>query len=95
MAIIVDILIWGIGAIAIGGAVGVIMGKIYFKILKRQEEKRAIEFLQGKRRNNIKLDGKLIDVVKFKVKDNEGKVLKIGVEDMLKEVEKTQSKALK
>ena len=93
MAIVVDILIWGIGTIAIGGAVGIIIGKIYFKILKRQEEKRAIEFLLGKRKNNIKLDGELINVVKFKVKNNEGKILEIGVADMVKDLEKTQPKA--
>ncbi|KKL29005.1 hypothetical protein LCGC14_2369460 [marine sediment metagenome] len=116
MSLILDILIWGILTIVIGSVVGIVIGKFYFSILKKQEGKRAIQFLLGNRPNNLKLDGEVINVNKFVVKANSGKIIKmgigmeidkfevqdqgeeivkIGVEDIIKNPKKTQPEASK
>ena len=79
MALISDIIIWSAITLLVGSGVGVLIGKAYFNILKRKEEKEAIEFLKGNKLNNLKLDGEIININKFVVKTNSGKIIKMGV----------------
>lgn len=95
MALISDIIIWSVITIAIGGGVGLLMGKFYFSILKRKEEKHAIEFMKGNKLNTLKLDGEIINVDKFKFKNSDGKLIEIEAKELYEKAKKISPKPLK
>lgn len=73
-------------AIVVGGSVGIGMGKLYRFYLKNQEKKKAFKFIKGEIPNNYNLDGEKININKFITKENNGKIIKMGIVDIHKNV---------
>ena len=85
-----DLLIWFILGTVVGGSVGMGAAKFIFYLTKIQDQRKILEIIDGKVKNNLKVEGETIDVDKFIVKDNDGKIIYID----LKDVKKTLPRAL-
>jgi len=57
----------------IGIFFGIWLAKIHLLRQQRKLEKNAIEVIEGKRKNILKIDGVEYDATKFKVRNNDGK----------------------
>lgn len=86
-----DLLIWFVLGTIVGGLVGIGAAKFIFYLTKIQDQKKILEIIEGNLQNKIKMDGETIDIDKFVLKDNDGKMIHID----LKSIKKTPSKALK
>ncbi len=71
MALFDTLILAGI-TIVIGGSVGIGISKIFVSYQKRQDRNKALKFIEGKLKNNLKLDGELINVDKFSYKEADG-----------------------
>lgn len=84
-----------------GAFLGIAFFKLFTKRELRKQQKNALEVLEGKRKNEIVLEGKVYDATKFRLRDDSGKEklidLKGGgkVEDACKEKDKTKIKKRK
>ncbi len=73
-----------------GIAIGMWCHKIYHKKQEKLIEKQAKDVMEGKRENNFDLDGKIIKVDRFKLRDDEGneKVVDITNNPIKEEINK-------
>lgn len=81
-----DLLIWIALTIIFGGSVGIGMAKLISLYEKKQDIKKVFEIIEEKTPNNLKLDGKMIDVNKFTYKEEDGELKKkVTFADIVKE----------
>ena len=78
-----------IAILLIGIGVGIWIGKFWAKIsnsiANKKINKGGEEVLKGERENKFDLDGKLIDVKKFKLRNENGKEYIIDLDDIRKQ----------
>lgn len=84
-------LIGGILIIIVGIIIGIFIGKLGQKfstyLQNKKIKKMAKEVLSGERKNQFDLDGKTIDVYKFRLNDENGKEVIIDLREINKKVE--------
>jgi Na+-translocating ferredoxin:NAD+ oxidoreductase RnfG subunit len=79
---IILIIITIVGGIFFGLLIGLFWGKVFEKILNKKIKKNAKKVLNGEKENNFDLEGKIIKVNKFIVKDEEGNEKKINFKEV-------------
>ena len=88
-----DILIWIFLLLIVGSSMGALGAKLATSRLNRLEEKKSLLIVNGKIKNILKLEGRLINVDKFTYRDDDGEIQKkVKLSDLVK---KTQSAPLK
>lgn len=87
--------IWIAIIIIVAAGVGIIIGKYGVKVFEKSFDKKlrknAIEVLEGKRENRAEIDGKIVDVDRFILKDDKGKKIRVSFKDGIVATEKLPS----
>ncbi len=82
---LMEIVVWSGITLVIGGSVGASAAKIASYHLRKQDKKKLLEVVEGKKANNLKIDGEIINVMKFTYKRTDGELIKdITLKEMAK-----------
>jgi cell division protein FtsI/penicillin-binding protein 2 len=67
------------GAVLVGIVIGFFATKLFFWRQQVKHEKQAKEVIEGKRKNQIEIDGQVFDATKFRIRDEKGKEIIINL----------------
>lgn len=81
-----EIFTWVVVTASIGGIIGVGMARLSKPLSKKKNLNHLYQFLNGKTKNIIKLDGEDINIKKFTYKNMDGKIINEGITDIKKKI---------